>query len=137
MTEPAAAKRGERAGRVVNADQASLGELVTNLSRDLTTLMRQELALARAELSQETQRTAQATGVFAMAAVAGGLTLLFVSLAAWWKLSTVIQPGWAALVLATLWLAVALPLYLRGARMLRVVRRSLTRAENHEPGGRR
>ena len=41
---------------------ASVGELLGNVARDLSTLMRQELALAQAELRQEAKTTGKAAG---------------------------------------------------------------------------
>jgi Putative Actinobacterial Holin-X, holin superfamily III len=100
---------------------ASVGELLGNVTRDLSTLMRQELALAQAELRQEATKTGKAAGAFGGAGVAGFLVLLFLSLALWAGLSEVMHPGWAALIVAVLWAIAAAVLYATGRTKLREV----------------
>jgi hypothetical protein len=59
--------------------ERSIGELLTDLSQNLRTLMRQELALARAELTQNVnnaRRGAMLIGVGAALAWAGALVLV-------------------------------------------------------------
>lgn len=104
------------AGQPGAADVAdsSVGELIGGVARDLSTLMRQELALARAELKQEAGRAGKAAGAFGGAGVAGHFVLLFLSLAIWAGLSAVMHPGWAALLVALLWAAIAGLLYTMG-----------------------
>ena len=75
-------------------DERSLGELFSELTRELTTLVRQEAALARTELSQKAKDVGKNVGFLAAGgavAYAGFLTLiaaLIIILAelglAWW-----------------------------------------------------
>ncbi|WP_345427078.1 phage holin family protein, partial [Pseudonocardia xishanensis] len=51
-------------GNRVTTESESVGDLVGNVTRDLSILMRQELALAKAELKQEAGRTGKAAGAF-------------------------------------------------------------------------
>jgi hypothetical protein len=97
-----------------DVSDASVGDLLGSVARDLSTLMRQELALARAELKQEAGRAGKAAGAFGGAGVAGHFVLLFVSLAVWAGLSTVMAAGWAALLVALVWAAIAGLLYTMG-----------------------
>jgi hypothetical protein len=97
-----------------DVSDASVGDLIGSVARDLSMLMRQELALARAELKQEAGRAGKAAGAFGGAGVAGHFVLLFVSLAVWAGLSTVMAAGWAALLVALVWAAVAGVLYTMG-----------------------
>ena len=76
----------------------SVGELIGDVTRDLSTLMRQELALAQAELKQEATKAAKGAGMFGGAGVAGYFVLLFLSIALWSGLFNVMDPGWAGLV---------------------------------------
>lgn len=99
----------------------SVGELIGNVTRDLSTLMRQELALAQAELRQEATKTGKAAGALSGAGVAAFLVALFLSLALWAGLSNVMDPGWAALIVAVLWAIVAAVLYVTGRAKLREV----------------
>ena len=98
--------------------QHSVGELVGEVARDLSTLMRQELALAKAELKQEAGRTGKAAGMMGAAGLAGYMVLLFASIALWWGLSNVMDQGWAALIVAVLWAIVGGVLYAAGRRRM-------------------
>lgn len=103
------------------ADQRSVGELVGEVSRDLSTLVRQEIELAKAEAKQSAQRAGKGAGMFGGAGVAGHMVLLFLSLALWWALGTVMGLGWSGLVVAALWAVVAVVLALRGKKELQAV----------------
>ncbi|MET0132471.1 MAG: phage holin family protein [Kibdelosporangium sp.] len=54
-----------------DVDNVSVGELMGNVSRDLSMLLRQELALAKAELKVEAAKAGRGTGMLASAGVAG------------------------------------------------------------------
>lgn len=103
------------------ATAASVGELVGTVTRDLSTLMRQEFALAQAELKQEARRTGQAAGALTGAGLAAFLAVLFASIALWSGLSNVMDAGWAGLLVALLWAAVGAGLFLTGRSRLRQV----------------
>lgn len=103
------------------ASPGSVGELVGNLSRDLSTLMRQELALARAEIRQEVTTTGKAAGALGGAGLAAWFVVLFLSVALWAGLSNVMDPGWAALIVAVLWAVIAAVLAATGRAKLRQV----------------
>jgi hypothetical protein len=99
----------------------SLGELVGDVTRDLSTLMRQELALARAELKQEASKTAKGAGAFGGAGFAGYMAVLFLSIALWWALSHLVGHSWSALIVAVIWGIVAAVLAAVGRRKFREV----------------
>lgn len=84
-------------------DEPSVGDLMGRVSRDLSSLMRQELALARAELKQEARTAGRAAGGFGGAGYAASMVLLFLSLALWAALTGVPDGGWAGLVVAAVW----------------------------------
>ena len=60
----------------------SLGELVATATRDLSALLRQEVALAKAEITADVTAVAKGAGMFAGAAFVGLLALVFLSVAA-------------------------------------------------------
>ena len=104
-----------------DVENTSVGELIGEVSRDLATLMRQELELAKAELKQEAVKSGKAAGALGGAGLAGYMTLLFLSFALWWGLSNVMDQGWAALIVAVLWAIVGAVLYGVGRQRLRQV----------------
>lgn len=106
---------------------ASIGELIGSVTRDLSTLMRQELALAQAELKEEASKTGKAAGALGGAALAAWFVVLFLSLALWAGLATVMAAGWAAVVVAVLWAIVAAALYVTGQSRFRQVHPKPTR----------
>jgi putative superfamily III holin-X len=106
---------------ITDLDDATVGELIGNVTRDLSTLMRQELALAQAELRQEAKTTGKAAGALGAAGFAAYFVVLFLSLAIWAGLSAVMHPGWAALIVAVLWAVIAAVLFVTGRANLRKV----------------
>jgi hypothetical protein len=108
-------------GGYADVGGVSVGELVGNVTRDLSTLMRQELALARAELTTEARKTGKAAGTLGAAGFAGYLAVLFASICLWWALGNLIGHGWSALIVAAIWGIVAAILYANGRRKLRAV----------------
>jgi Flp pilus assembly protein TadB len=100
------------------AANESLGDLLGEVTRDISTLMRQEVELAKAELKQSASKAGKGAGMFGGAAVAGYFALLFLSIALWWGLGHLIDNGWSAVVVAVIYGVVALVLYLRGKKEL-------------------
>jgi uncharacterized membrane protein YqjE len=103
------------------ADQ-SVGHLLGEISADLSTLMRQELELAKAELKEEGAKAGKAAGMLGAAGYAGHLTLLFLSLALWGALESLVGWGWGGLIVAALWGIVAAVLGVIGRNRMREVR---------------
>lgn len=115
LPEPAMAE-------VADAEEPSLGELVGNLSRDMTTLVRQELELARAEIKEELGRTSRAGGMLGGTALAGYLAVLMVSFAVAWGLAEVMPAGLAFLIVGAIFAVVAYLLFQRGRQELKQIR---------------
>ena len=109
-------------GRMPDVSQRSLGELMGQVTQDLSTLVRQEIALATSELREETGRVGRAAGMLSGAGVAGLMLLAFLSVALWWGLANVMDGGWAALVVAAIWGVIAAGLMAAGRARLRQVR---------------
>ncbi len=100
----------------------SIGDLLGEITRDMSTLMRQEVALAKAEVRQEATKAGSAAGMFGGAAIAGYMVLLFASIAVWWGLSNVMDGGWAALIVAAVWAVVGGVLFMLARSRLQAVR---------------
>jgi hypothetical protein len=104
------------------ADSTSLGDLLGDVTRDMSTLMRQEVELAKVELKQSATRAGKGAGMLAGAGVAGHFVLLFLSLALWWALGTVMGLGWSGVVVAVIWGIVAAVLAARGRKELNAIK---------------
>ncbi len=110
------------AGRdVADIADVPVGQLISDITSDLSTLMRQELELAKAEVKTEATKTGKAAGMFGGAGFAGYMVLLFLSFALWWGLANVMDEGWAALVVAAVWAAIGAVLYAGGRAKFRQV----------------
>jgi hypothetical protein len=96
--------------------QPSAGEAFSEVAADLSTLMRQEVHLAKAELRQSATRAGRGAGMLAGAGVAGHLVLVFISVAAWWAIGDSTGHGWSALIVGAAWLIVSAVLALAGRR---------------------
>ncbi|WP_406840504.1 phage holin family protein [Streptomyces sp. AHU1] len=100
---------------------ASVGQLLAQVTSDLQTLFRQEVELAKAEVREEAAKAGKAAGMYGGAGFAGYMVLLFLSLAAVLGLSNVMDGGWAALIVTAVWAVVAAVLYQRGRTQMRTV----------------
>jgi len=117
MTSPSnASTTGRR-----DVSDASVGELIGEVSRDLSTLMRQELELAKAEIKTEVAKTGKGVGMLGGAGFAGYMVALFLSVALWWGLANVMDEAWAALIVAAIWGVVAAVLFATGRKTMRTV----------------
>ena len=103
------------------AADTSLGDLLGEVTRDVSTLMRQEVELAKAEVRQSATRAGKGAGLFGGAGYAGHLTVLFLSLAAWWGLGHVVDIAWAAVIVAVVWGIVAAVLFVLGRREMKTI----------------
>ena len=104
------------------AAETSLGDLVGEVSRDLSELMRKELELAKAELSESAKRAGKGAGLMGGAGYAGAMAVLFLSIALWWGLGDLIDSlGWSAVIVAVIWAIVAAILYAVGRKRLKTV----------------
>ena len=104
------------------AETSSLGDLLGDVTRDMSTLMRQEVELAKVELKQSATRAGKGAGMLAGAGVAGHFVLLFLSLALWWALGTLMGLGWSAVVVAVIWGIVAAVLAAMGRKELNAIK---------------
>jgi hypothetical protein len=104
-----------------DVSQRSVGSLIGEVTSDLSTLMRQELDLAKAEVKEEAAKTGKAAGMLGGAGFAGYMLALFLSIAAWWGLANVMDEAWAALIVAAVWGVIAAVLFVSGRKKMREV----------------
>ena len=105
-----------------DAPAPSVGELLGEVGSDLSELVRQELALAKAEVTQTATRAGKGVGMLGAAALAGFFVLLFLSLSGWWALGNVIGRSWSALVVMLVWAIIAAVLAVMGRTALTAVK---------------
>lgn len=104
------------------AASSSLGELFGDLSRNVSTLMRQEVELAKAELKESATSAGKGAGMFAGAGIAGHFVLMFLSLALMFGLENWVGYGWAAVIVAVIWAIIAAILALVGKKNIKSVK---------------
>lgn len=118
--EPATGdQRLERHRRALR--DASVGELLSQVTADMQQLFRQEVQLAKTELREEATRAGKAAGMFGGAGFSGYMVAVFGSFAVLFALGNVMNLGWAALVVTLLWAVAAAVLALLGRGELRKV----------------
>jgi len=101
-------------------DERSLGDLFSDLSRETTTLVRQEVQLAKAELTQSATEAARGIGMLVAGGAVAYAGLLFLLLAIVFGL---IEAGWdawlSALVVGLVVAAIGAVLVLRARESLK------------------
>src|SRR5947209_20590466 len=112
MTVP----NGGQTATHADISNASVGELIGEVSRDVSRLMRQELERAKAEIKTEVSKTGKAAGMLGGAGFAGYMVMLFLSISLWWGLENVMDAGWAALIVAAVWGVIGAVLYATGRK---------------------
>jgi hypothetical protein len=100
---------------------SSVGQLLGEVSGDLSSLIRQEVELAKIEVRQSVSKAGKAGGMLGGAALAGHMVLLFLSVALWWGLGDSIGQGWSGLVVALIWAVIGGVLFAVGRRQLKEV----------------
>lgn len=103
------------------AANTSLGELLGEVTQDLSTLMRQEVALAKAELKESTSRAAKGGGMLGGAGYAALMAIFFLSVALWWALGDLVGLGWSAVIVALIWGVIAAILFVVGRNKIKEV----------------
>jgi len=124
MTEPATTSRNinvtdEAMRPATQHSDKSLGELVQSATKDLSLLVHQEFALAKAELKKEAATAGKGAGMLGGAAFAGVFALIFLSIALAYGISWLgIGLGWGFLIVGVLYLLVAAVLGLTGKKKI-------------------
>ncbi len=107
-------------GTYAKGEVSSIGELIGDITTDLSTLLRQEVALAKAEVTDNARKGGKGAGLLGGGGVAAHLGVLFLSLAlaaalaAWWD-----SPGWGAFAVGVLWLVIGAILIAVGRAQLK------------------
>ena len=102
----------------MTAPERSLGELVQLATRDLSLLVSQEIALAKAEIKREVSAAGKGAGLFGGAGFTGLLAVLFLSIALAFAIGKPTTLGVGFLVVGLLYLVLAAVLALTGKKQL-------------------
>lgn len=116
MTDPT--RSDARTPSEQKAATTSLGDLLSEVTSDLSTLLRQEFALAKAEVKQTATASGKGAGLLGGAGYAASMAVLFLSIALWAALATLVGGGWAGVIVAVLWAVIAAVLYAIGRKQL-------------------
>ena len=100
-------------------DERSLGDILGDIATDLTTLVRQELDLAKTEAKAEAAKAGKGAGFLGGAGVTAHLALLFLSLTVMFLLDMWMATALAALIVTVIWAVVAAVLGSRGRKELK------------------
>ena len=92
----------------------SIGDLLKQLSQETSTLVRKELELAKAEMTEKGKQAGLGAGMFGGAGIAGFLALGALTACLIMALDTAMEGWLAALIVTVLWAAVAGVLALTG-----------------------
>jgi Putative Actinobacterial Holin-X, holin superfamily III len=102
-----------------NEGEPTIGQLVANASKDLSSLVRSELQLAQAELKASASAAGKGAGLFSGAAFLGLLAVILLSIAAAYGIRALgLHPAVAFVIVAAVYLLVAAVLALVGRSQL-------------------
>ena len=121
-TTPTSVKAGDRspvASGANGSSEKSLGELVATATKDLSLLVSQEVALAKAELKKEAAHAGKGAGMLGGAGFLGLFALIFLSISLAYAISWFgIGLGWGFFIVGMLYLVVAGVLALLGKKQI-------------------
>lgn len=110
---------GEHRAGSQDSGGRSLSDIVQSIADDTTTLVRQEMALAKAEMKDELSKAGKGAGMLGGAGLAGYLVLLFLSFTLMFGLNEVMPLWVAALITAVVWGVVGAVLAATGRKELK------------------
>ena len=97
---------------------ASLGELISEMTSDLGDLFRKEVQLAKVEAREEVGRAGKGAAMLGAGGLAGWLALVMLSFALAWLLDQAVNTALAFAIVGVLWAAAAAVLLTTGRRRL-------------------
>lgn len=97
---------------------ASLGDLFAEMTRDMGTLFRKEVELAKTEAQEELGKAGKAGAMLGAAALAGWLALVMLSFALAWLLDQALNTALSFAIVGALWAVAALVLQGKGRSKL-------------------
>jgi hypothetical protein len=103
-----------------NEDEPTVGQLVANASRDLSSLIRSELELAKTELKKTAVAAGTGAGMFGVAGFLALLAIILLSIAAAYGVSALgLHPALSFLIVAVVYLLIGAGLVFVGLRLIK------------------
>ncbi|MEU0096156.1 phage holin family protein [Kribbella sp. NPDC006257] len=103
-----------------NEDEPTVGQLVANASRDLSSLVRSELELAKTELKKTAIAAGTGAGMFGAAGFLALLAIILLSIAAAYGVSALgLHPALSFLIVAVVYLLIGAGLVFVGLRLIK------------------
>lgn len=99
----------------------SVGKIFTRISNDVSRLIQAEVQIAKREIREDLGNAIRSIVAGAVAAMAGYIVLIFLSLAVMFGLGAIMPLGWAALIVGVLWAVAAGVLLARAKRMMKEI----------------
>ena len=94
-------------------EDRSLGEIISEVMDNASTLVKQEVELAKAEAKVAVSRAGKGVGMLVGAAIGAFMALFALTLLLWWVIGVLIGSGtapalgWSGLIVTAIWLVVA------------------------------
>lgn len=123
MTSNAPSTRPDTRPDVPSPEDPTIGKLVADASRDISSLLRNEIALAKSELKVSVKNGGTGLGLFGAAAFLGLMAFIMLSVAFAFLLSmTGLHLAWCFLIVVAAYLLLAGLLAFGGVRKVKKVR---------------
>ena len=123
MTSNAPSTRPDARPDVPSPEDPTIGKLVADASRDISSLLRNEIALAKSELKVSVKNGGTGLGLFGAAAFLGVMALIMLSVAFAYLISmTGLHLAWCFLIVFGAYLLLAGLLAFAGVRKVKKVR---------------
>lgn len=104
-----------------HAGDASVGQLFSRMSEDLSALLRKEVELAKVEIKEEVTKAGKGAGLLGGTGLTALFGLMMLSFAAAWGLAVAIPTGFAFLAMGGFYFTVSAATFLLGRRKFRQV----------------
>ena len=103
----------------IRKEEKSIGTLISDLTRDITTLFRQEIRLVKTEMSEKVEQAESGATMLAVGGAVAYAGFLILLAAAVLGLSLYLEPWLAALIVAAVALTIGLIMVVKGKSNLK------------------
>jgi uncharacterized membrane protein YqjE len=101
--------------------EASLADLLSEMTSELSTLLRKEVQLAKVEVKEEVTQAGKGAGMLGGAGLAGWMALIMLSFALAWLLDQGLNTAMSFAIVGIVWVIAAAALFATGKRRLKTI----------------